>query len=258
MGGKPNKIAMKMRAVLAMLKKRKPRKLSLSRGLLAIDGEDVAVTVRLNPRARRMVMRVNPVTGEVNVTAPARVGRAAALEFVRGETGWVRSQRQAAPKQVALAPGALVPFMGRPHRICEAAGRGPAPVWRQGDEIFVSGRAEHAARRLIDFFKRAAREEFEHNALAFGTRLGVRPARITLRDTSSRWGSCSSARSLSFSWRLIFAPDYVREYVVAHEAAHLREMNHGPRFWAHVESLTPHGRKARRWLRENGRNLLSV
>ena len=128
MGGKPNKIAIKMRAVLAMLKKRKPRKLSLSRGLLAIDGENVAVTVRLNPRARRMVMRVNPVTGEVSVTAPARVGRVAALDFVRGETGWVRSQRQAAPKQVALAPGALVPFMGRPHRICEAAGRGPAPV----------------------------------------------------------------------------------------------------------------------------------
>ncbi len=92
--------------------------------------------------------------------------------------------------------------------------------------------------------------------MAFGVRLGVKPTRIAVRDTSSRWGSCSSARSLSFSWRLIFAPDYVRDYVVAHEVAHLREMNHGARFWAHVETLTPHMRRARKWLRENGRTLL--
>ena len=201
-------------------------------------------------------MRVNPVSGEVTVTAPSRVGRAAALAFVRGETGWVIKQRAAAPGRVALAPGAAVPFLGTPHRILEADKKGPAPVWCEDDMIYVSGRAEHAARRLKDFFKRAAREEFEQSALGFGAQLGVKPVRITMRDTASRWGSCSSARSLSFSWRLIFAPDYVRDYVVAHEAAHLKEMNHGPRFWAHVESLTPHARKARKWLRDNGRNLL--
>jgi predicted metal-dependent hydrolase len=248
---------MKLRAVLDILKKKKPRKLSLTRELLAIDGEKVAVTVRLNPRARRMVMRLNPVSGDVTVTAPARVGKAAALAFVRGEIQWVSRQRAAAPKRVALAPGSMVPFLGTPHRIAAARERGPAPVWREGEEIFVGGRAEHAARRLTDFFKREARQAFEERALAFGNRLGVKPSRITVRDTASRWGSCSSARSLSFSWRLIFAPDYVRDYVVAHEAAHLKEMNHGPRFWAHVESLTPHARKARKWLRENGRSLLS-
>ena len=245
-----------MRAVLKMLKRSKPRKLTMTRELLAIDGEKVPVTVRLNPRARRMVMRLHAVTGEVMVTAPARMGRAAALAFVRGETGWLKRQLDAAPRRVALAHGATVPFLGMPHRIAEAKTRGPAPVWREGEIIFVSGRAEHAARRLTDFFKREARLAFEQTALAYGAQLGVKPARVTVRDTSSRWGSCSSARSLSFSWRLIFAPDFVRDYVVAHEAAHLREMNHGPRFWAHVESLTPHGRKARKWLRENGRSLL--
>ena len=249
-------MTLKLRAVLAMLKKKRSCKLTATRELLAIDGENVAVTVRLNPRAQRMVMRVNPISGEVTVTAPARMGRAAALAFVRGETGWLRSQRAAAPQRVALAAGSLVPFQGMPHRILAAVRRGPAPVWQEGDAIFVNGRAEHAARRLTDFFKRAARQEFEQCALSFAAQLGATPSRITVRDTSSRWGSCSSARSLSFSWRLIFAPDFVRAYVVAHEAAHLREMNHGPRFWAHVESLTPHGRKARKWLRENGRNLL--
>jgi len=253
---------LKMRAVLAMFKKKsvsakkKVRKLSVTRELLAIDGEKVAVNVRLNPRARRMVMRVDPVSGEVTVTAPARSGQAAALAFVRGEIAWVSRQRAAAPKPVALAPGSLVPFLGVPHRIRSATEKGPAPVWREGDEIFVAGRAEHAARRLADFFKREARKSIEASAVAYGRQLGVMPSRITLRDTASRWGSCSSARSLSFSWRLIFAPDYVRDYVVAHEAAHLKEMNHGPRFWAHVETLTPNARRARKWLRENGRNLL--
>jgi hypothetical protein len=247
---------LKMRAVLAMFKKKRPRKQAITRELLAIDGESVAVTVRLNPRARRIVMRVNPVSGEVTVTAPARVGRAAALAFVRGETGWVRTQRAAAPGHVALAPGTSVPFLGTPHAVLGANGKGPAPVWREEGVIYVSGRSEHAGRRLKDFFKHAAREEFEQTALRFGAQLGVKPRRITMRDTASRWGSCSSARSLSFSWRLIFAPDYVRDYVVAHEAAHLKEMNHGPRFWALVDGLTPHARKARKWLRDNGRNLL--
>ena len=200
----------KMRAVLAMLKKRKPRKLSSRASCWRSTAKMSRSRVRLNPRARRMVMRVHPVTGEVSVTAPARAGRAAALDFVRGETGWVaQPARSGCRKPVALAPGALVPFLGRQHRILQAAGRGPAPVWRQGDEILVSGRAEHAARRLIDFFKREAREAIRaQRAGLCGARLGVKPARITVRDTASRWGSCSSARSLSFSWRLIFAPDY--------------------------------------------------
>jgi predicted metal-dependent hydrolase len=250
---------MKMRAVLAMLKgkpKQKVRKLNLTRELLAIDGEKVAVNVRLNPRARRMVMRVNPVSGEVTVTAPARAGRAAALAFVRGEIAWVSRQRAAVPKPVALAPGSLVPFLGIAHRIRAAAEKGPAPVWREGDEIFVAGRTEHAGRRLTDFFKREAKKSIEARALSFGRQLGVMPSRITLRDTASRWGSCSSARSLSFSWRLIFAPDFVRDYVVAHEVAHLKEMNHGPKFWAHVRKLNGDDKRARKWLRENGRNLL--
>ena len=92
---------------------------------------------------------------------------------MRGEIAWVSRQRAAAPKPVALAPGALVPFLGVAHRIRAAAEKGPAPVWREGDEIFVAGRTEHAARRLTDFFKREARKSFEASALAFGRQLGV-------------------------------------------------------------------------------------
>src|SRR5204863_4110369 len=96
---------------------------------------------------------------------------------------------------------------------------------------------------------------FEMRVLHHAGKLGVKPSRITVRDTASRWGSCSSARSLSFSWRLILAPDFVLDYVVAHEVAHLKEMNHSPRFWAHVKSLVGDMDAPQDWLKVNGREL---
>ena len=105
------------------------------------------------------------------------------------------------------------------------------------------------------FSRREARKRLEAQVLDHAARLGVKPSRITVRDTLSRWGSCSSARALSFSWRLIMAPEFVLDYVVAHEVAHLCEMNHSPRFWAHVRSLAPNMEAAQAWLKVNGRDL---
>ncbi len=261
------------------------------RELLKIDGRAVEVKLRLNPRARRVIVKVHPNTGEVTVTAPTRTGLAHALNFARTETAWIARQLAGVPRPVALAPGSAIPFRGALHQVRHAPERDPekcaavfrparvarnldkgahlrpgsarpniegtVPVWRNESarEIWVSGRAEHAPRRLIDFLKAEARKLFEIRALEFGAHLGVAPARIAVRDTASRWGSCSSARSLSFSWRLILAPDFVLDYVVAHEVAHLREMNHGPRFWAHVKTLVGEPGPPQRWLRTNGRDL---
>jgi predicted metal-dependent hydrolase len=108
---------------------------------------------------------------------------------------------------------------------------------------------------VLDFLKAEARARLADCAMHHAERLGVHPSRITVRDTASRWGSCSSARGLSFSWRLILAPDFVLDYVVAHEVAHLKEMNHGPRFWAHVRTLIAEFEAAQDWLKANGREL---
>jgi predicted metal-dependent hydrolase len=222
--------------------------------LLRIDGQVLEVSLRLNPRARRMIVKVNPATGEVVVTAPTRRGLAHALDFARGEKDWIAGQLAKVPGSVALVPGATLPFRGKPHEI-RAAARGPAPVWREDGIIWVRGRSAHASRRVLDFLKREARLLFEARALDYAARLNTRPSRITVRDTASRWGSCSSARSLSFSWRLILAPDFVLDYVVAHEVAHLREMNHSPRFWAHVRSIVPELDAPQDWLKQHGREL---
>ena len=247
--------------MLKSLLRRKPKakrveKRAVREELLAVDGADVAIKVRLNPRARRIVMRVHPTTGDVIVTAPSRGGMAPALAFARGETQWIARQLQHLPKPVALMPGAVVPFLGVAHPIRHAHVRGPAPVWRDQGALLVSGRMEHAPRRLTDFFKREARTLLAARAVEYAVRLGVRPGRVTVRDTKSRWGSCSQNGSLSFSWRLILAPEFVRDYVVAHEVAHLKEMNHSPRFWAQVKILSPDMVRARQWLREHGRTLL--
>ncbi|HVV27025.1 MAG TPA: SprT family zinc-dependent metalloprotease [Rhizomicrobium sp.] len=212
------------------------------------------VRLRLNPRARRLIVKVNPATGEVVVTAPSQRGLAHALDFARGEREWIAGQLARAPGPVTLGPGAVVPLRGRPHEI-RAAAQGLAPVWHADGAIWVRGESAHAPRRVLDFLKREAKKAFEAKVLEYAPLLGVKPSRITVRDTASRWGSCSSGRSLSFSWRLILAPDFVLDYVVAHEVAHLREMNHSPRFWAHVKSLMPDLDTAQDWLRRNGREL---
>ena len=81
---------------------------------------------------------------------------------------------------------------------------------------------------------------------------------MAVKDTRSRWGSCAANRNLAFSWRLVMAPRFVQDYVAAHEVAHLRHMNHGPRFWALVAELTPHTTAAVEWLRTHGPRLLRV
>ena len=108
---------------------------------------------------------------------------------------------------------------------------------------------------VANVLKREAKKAMEEKALELGAQIGVRPSRITVRDTASRWGSCSSGRSLSFSWRLILAPAFVLDYVVAHEVAHLREMNHSARFWAHVRSLVADIKAPQAWLKSHGREL---
>jgi len=120
---------------------------------------------------------------------------------------------------------------------------------------FSGGRVEHAGRRLKDWLAQQARADLDERVSWHARKLGVRPRRIGLRDQTSRWGSCSSSGLLSFSWRLIFAPPLVLDYVAAHEVAHLVEMNHGARFWKLVAECVPSLDEAKQWLRHEGTDL---
>lgn len=228
------------------------------RELLRIDGDFVPVTLRLNPRARRLIVKVHPSTGEVTVVAPSRRALDGALAFARSETDWIRKRLARVPKPVPLGIGARIPFRGELHLVVEGE-KGRAPVWADEEDgepvILVSGHPEHAPRRIADFLKREARKTLDARTAYYADKLGIKPRRITVRDTASRWGSCSAQRSLSFSWRLILAPSFVLDYVAAHEVAHLAEMNHGPRFWALVKKIRPEFEAAKQWLQVRGPDL---
>lgn len=230
----------------------------VERALLKIDGRAVEIVLRTNPRARRFIVKVDPSTGEVTVIAPSTRSLDRALDFARKERDWIADRLADVPKPVPLVLGATVLFRGVAHtvRIGMRDESRPGAIWIDRSAarpvIRVAARPEHAPRRVHDWLKREARRHIDERVLAYAAELDVRPKRITIRDTSSRWGSCSSARTLSFSWRLILAPPFVLDYVVAHEIAHLREMNHGPRFWRLVERLVPDIEKPQAWLGENG------
>ena len=219
------------------------------RELLKIDGRAVELNVRLNPRARRLIVKVHPTTGEVMVIAPSKRALDRAVEFARGESDWIARQLAHVPARVVLAPGAHIPFRGADHLILRG---GSGAVTVEPGILRVGGHVEHAPRRLLDFLKKQAKRELEQKCFEYGARLGIKPKRITVRDTASRWGSCSSTRSLSFSWRLILAPSFVLDYVVAHEVAHMKEMNHGAGFWRIAQSLIGDVIPAQAWLRQHG------
>lgn len=213
------------------------------------------LNVRVNPRARRLIVKVHPSTGEVAVVAPSVRSMPKAIDFARSERAWIAERLARVPPLMPIEPGATVPFRGRDHQIRHAPGaRGV--VWVDGEAqrptIRVAGKLEHAPRRLEEWLKKMARREFVQRTDVFATALAVKPKRIHVRDSSSRWGSCSSTGTLSFSWRLILAPPFVLDYVAAHEVAHLKEMNHSSRFWRLVKLLVSDPNRAQDWLRENG------
>ncbi len=112
--------------------------------------------------------------------------------------------------------------------------------------------------RLLRFFKDEARRDLIDRVAHHAVTLGVRPVRLQVKELRSRWGSCSADGVLSFSWRLILAPPFVLDYLAAHEVAHLKEMNHSRRFWAHVRRCMPEYDRGRRWLHEHGCALHAV
>jgi hypothetical protein len=193
----------------------------------------------------------------VELTLPRGVPIGPALRFLEAQRGWVAARLQALPPPVPFAEGAMVPVLGVLHRVRRETDPMAPLVVIAGGEIRVKGDPAHLARRLRDHLAAFARDDLARRARPLALTIGHKVARVSVRDTRSRWGSCSGTGNLSFSWRLVFAPDPVVDYVVAHEVAHLAEMNHGPRFWRLVESLVPDTRTPRLWLKQHRSRLFS-
>lgn len=225
--------------------------------ILALPSGPARVAWRRNRRARRISLRIDPRDGVVVVTLPMRAAKHAGMSLLLDHADWVAKRLAALPGQIALADGAEIPLHGVNHTIRHVplARRG---VWVEDGEIRVAGDAAFLPRRVADFLRAEARLVLATMAVAKAAEADLHPKRVLVKDTRSRWGSCAPDRTLAFSWRLILTPSFVQDYVVAHEVAHLRHMNHGPRFWALTESLTRHRAAATAWLKREAPRLMRI
>lgn len=233
-----------------------------SKDELQIDGLQAPVELRRHPSARRLTLRVSSTRRAVILTMPLRCTHDEAGSFLNRHLEWVRGCLDNLPDLVPFEHGAVIPLRGEPHELyfnCLARAGEVVYAAKNKDgglpRLMVSGYLEHAPRRLKDWLFDEARRDLSERVARHSANLDLRARRITIRDQRTRWGSCSSTGSLSFSWRLILAPQFVLDYVAAHEVAHLAEMNHGPNFWRLVERTMPQYQDAQQWLRDKGMDL---
>ncbi len=227
--------------------------------VITMGGREVRYSIRRSVRARRMSLRVLPGVG-LEVVLPPGFSLREASTLVRRNQGWVlRSLDRlnvAAEARVELNDGATLPCNGETLTLRVVTGAGRNSARRTGDHLTVSVTSGTLPVTVVENWYRTQTKRIAiERATVHAETLGVSFGRIAIKDTRSRWGSCSSKGNLNFSWRLLLGPHSVFDYVVAHEVAHLKELNHSPAFWNHVETLCPDFKTQRAWLRKHGREL---
>lgn len=223
------------------------------------DGRIVPLRIEINKRARRLILRLDEKRAEAVAVAPSARHVKEAVAFAQARISWLADALARLPEPIHVKDGSEIPLRGSACQIT-SSGPGRKPVLEAGPpaRLRLPGDPDTIGRRALRYFKTAARHDLERCVSAHCDRLGLQAHTVSIKDTRSRWGSCSSAGKLSFSWRLIMAPEDVLDYVAAHECAHLIEMNHSPAFWSIVETCRPDWRPARDWLRRHGASLHAV
>lgn len=238
-----------------------PRAAPVRERMHDVAGRTLPLRIVENDRARRLTLRIDAGGQGLRITVPPGVSTREVDRFLGRHQGWLEQRLAKVPDRPRVRPGIKVPLRGVPHLIVHEPGkRGTVSVHQSeaGPILVVHGERRHLPRRVADFLKREAKREIEA-LVDKHTRAVGRPAKaVRFRDTTSRWGSCTSDGALSFSWRIMMAPRPVIDYLVAHEVAHLKEMNHGTKFWALCEELCPDTKRCKAWLKKNGGALQAI
>jgi hypothetical protein len=227
--------------------------------------EDLTARLSVNPRARRLSIRIDARAGEAVLIAPSERKLAEVVAFARTKTGWMRERLAERPRGTPIQPGAVIDLFGKPTRLTATGGAGAARLTEDADGPLIAsgGEGEAYARRVENLFRRVARETLQTRTdvhlRTLGQDAGRGPVKMSIADPKSRWGSCSPHnRSIRYSWRVIMAPPAVIDYLAAHEVAHLVHADHSPAYWSVVQRLIGDHRPHRKWLRENGPALHAV
>jgi predicted metal-dependent hydrolase len=220
------------------------------------------VTLKVHRRARRVSLRLDRTRREIVATAPSSRRLAEAAAFARERASWIAERLAELPDASPIHPGMMLEIFGEPVLLEAGAGRAryvPAEG-EQPARITAMGEGEGYARAVILVIRKRALVVLTERTAVYAARLGAPMPKVTIMDAKARWGSCrpgprGTPGSIRYSWRLALAPFAVADYVAAHECAHLKELNHGPKFWAHVKALVGDERRHRAWLRAEGARL---
>ena len=229
----------------------------------AAGEDDLRLVLRLsvNPRARRISIRIDAKSGEVVAVAPSERRLPEAVAFARSKAAWITERLEARVEGVPLEPGTVLSLHGREVRLEATGTNGAARLTEDasGPVIRSGGEGEAFGRRVEALLKREARGALTARTDHHLKTLGQNPVRVSIADTRSRWGSCSPHnRTIRYSWRVVLAPPAVLDYLAAHEVAHLVHADHSPAYWSVVHRLVGDHRPFRRWLREHGQALHAV
>ena len=240
----------------------KSEKLQLT---LQLSDRSLPLTIVKTARAKRLTLRIEAGGKGVRVTVPPKTSENEITGFIERYKGWIESRisRLPAPRNTPmLKAGAAIPILGYPYKIIHEEGRGTVTIITdengKGGKIIVYGDERYLPRRIGDALKKQASLIIAPLVEKHCATVGRKPVSVRYKDTKSRWGSCSADGHLSFSWRIVMAPLGVIDYLVAHEASHLIEMNHSSKFWALCEKLCPRTKEYKAWLKRNGQALHAI
>ncbi|WP_377299066.1 M48 family metallopeptidase [Rhizobium sp. SGZ-381] len=249
-----------MFALLKKSRKTRPPAKKTER-LLQVGEREMPITIREHHQASRITLRIEPGGRALRLTVPTGLAKREIDAFLLRHDGWLKVKLAKFSHDSGLRPGGTLFLRGVPHRIVHTGSlRGLTERTEEDGEavIRVSGLEDHLGRRLSTFLKKEARADLEILVARHAALVGKPVKSLSMKDTRSRWGSCSWDGNLSFSWRIVMAPPLIIDYLAAHEVAHLKEMNHGPKFWALCGTLCPNMEEARRWLKQNGSQLHAI
>ncbi len=245
-------------------KNKKSKKIIKNEDIIySLNDIDISLRLRYNPRAKRISLKLNHDGNGIILSMPSKSQRANSLNFLNQQSGWIFKNLNKSPASIIFEYGAVIPYDGQQFKILYDESKKFDIEFTDG-KILIAAPKEHLSRRLSDFIKKQAKVKITNIAkvkisllnqkLSCDKKLG----RITIKDQRSLWASCSSKGNLSFSWRLMFAPEHVLKYVIAHEVAHLIEMNHSSDFWHIVDMIVENYHQSRQWLKKNGTYLHKI
>lgn len=205
-------------------------------------------------RSRRLTLRIDSKKREAVLTMPGLCTQKKAWQFVREHQQWVEQKLAEIPVARDFEDGKVISLLGQEVVIRHNA-QSLSAAHLTGGVLEVGGQKAFLHRRVKDFIKRCAREELLRRSRLLAAKIGCTVENVAVKDTISRWGSCSTLNNINYNWRIALAPECVIDYLTAHEVAHLRHHDHSPEFWRCVQELCPQSAAGRLWLKMHGREL---